>query len=51
MKRKPPQPQPTSKYKSKFEAEFANNLTKKKIVFTYEPQPWDERNAKYSSSI
>ncbi|OUW21739.1 MAG: hypothetical protein CBD21_00260 [bacterium TMED161] len=36
MKRKPPLPQPTSKYKSKFEAEFANNLTKKKIVFTYE---------------
>ena len=30
------QQQPTSKYKSKFEATFADNLTKKKIVFTYE---------------
>ena len=26
----------TSKYKSKFESQFANNLTKKKIIFTYE---------------
>ena len=30
------QPQPTSKYKSKFEAGFAEGLQKKKIVFTYE---------------
>ena len=28
--------QPTSKYKSKFEADFAATLNKKKIVFTYE---------------
>ena len=30
------QQQPTSKYKSKFESQFADNLTKKKIIFTYE---------------
>lgn len=36
MKRKPPLPQPTSKYKSKFEANFADSLHKKKIKFTYE---------------
>ena len=30
------QPQPTSKYKSKFEAGFAEGLHKKKIRFNYE---------------
>ena len=35
-KKKRLQPQPTSKYKSKFEAAFADSLHKKKIKFTYE---------------
>ena len=37
MKRKlRPQPQQTSKYKSKFESQFADDLKKKKLIFTYE---------------
>ena len=37
MKRKlRPQQQPTSKYKSKFESQFADDLKKKKLIFTYE---------------
>ena len=31
-----PQQQPTSKSKSKFESHFADDLNKKKIIFTYE---------------
>ena len=37
MKRKlRPQQQQTSKYKSKFESQFADDLKKKKLIFTYE---------------
>ena len=36
MKNKRLQQQPTSKYKSKFESQFADDLKKKKIIFTYE---------------